>query len=91
MTTQVIFKIDKKLKDQAMKKAQGEGISFSSILKLATQAYIMGTLEVELISRPRLNEKTFRELEKISKDIKEGRNLVGPFKNVSEMKKYLKS
>ena len=91
MTTQVIFNIDKKLKQQAMKKAQGEGISFSSILKLATQAYIMGTLEVELVSRPRLNDRTFRELEKISQDIKQGKNLVGPFKNVFEMKKYLKS
>ena len=89
MTSQVIFKIDKKLKDQAMKKAQSEGIPFASVLKLATQAYITGQLDVELVSQPRLNAKTARELMRMSKDAKEGKNLIGPFKTVAAMKKYL--
>ncbi|MBI2356192.1 MAG: hypothetical protein HYV13_03255 [Candidatus Doudnabacteria bacterium] len=89
MTTQVIFKVDKNLKAKAMKKAQNEGIAFSSILKLATQAYVKGNLNVELVTHPRLNAKTRQELIKASKDIKEGKNLVGPFKTVEEMKKYL--
>ena len=33
MTSQIIFKIEKKLKDKAMKKAQGEGIAFAAVLK----------------------------------------------------------
>ena len=74
MTTQVIFKIDKKLKDQAMKKAQHEGIAFASVLKLATQAYINGKLDVELVPQEKLNAKTRRELIQISKDIKAGKN-----------------
>lgn len=89
MTTQVIFKIDKKLKDQAMKKAQHEGIAFAAVLKLATQAYIKGDLDVELVAQPRLNEKTRREMIKMSKDFKADKNLVGPFKTVAEMKQYL--
>ncbi len=91
MTTQVIFKIDKKLKDQAMKKAQNEGIAFSSVLKLATQAYIKGNLDVELVSQPKLNAKTRLELIQISKDIKEGKNLSPRFSNVEDAIAYLKS
>ncbi len=34
MTSQVIVKIDKKLKDQAMQKAQNSGVAFSNVIKL---------------------------------------------------------
>jgi hypothetical protein len=91
MTSQVIFKIDKKLKDQAMKKAQNEGIAFASVLKLATQAYIKGDLNVQLVAQPKLNAKTRRELIKISKDFKEGKNTVGPFDNAEDAIAYLKA
>ena len=91
MTSQVIFKIDKKLKEKAMKKARGEGIAFASVLKLATQAYIKGNLDVELVGRPKLNEKTRRELLKISKDIKEGKNLSPAFGSAKAAIAYLES
>ena len=89
MTTQVIFKIDKKLKEQAMKKAQNEGIAFSSVLKLATQAYIKGNLDVELVAQPRLNEKTRKELTQVLKDIKSGKNLSPRFNNIKDAINYL--
>lgn len=89
MTTQVIFKIEKKLKDQAMKKAQNEGIAFAAVLKLATQAYIKGDLEVELVAQSKLNAKTRRELVQISRDIRHGKNLSPAFKSTAEIKKYL--
>ena len=91
MTEQVIFKIDKKLKDQAMKKAQHEGIAFASVLKLATQAYINGKLDVELVPQEKLNAKTRRELIQISKDIKAGKNLSPTFNNVEAAIAYLKA
>lgn len=91
MTTQVIFKIDSKLKEKAMKKAQNEGITFSSVLKLATQAYVDGEANVRFVSQPQLNAKTRRELIKISKDIKEGKNLSPRFNNVEDAIAYLKS
>lgn len=46
MVSQVIFKIDTKLKQQAMKKAKKEGMSFSYFLKLVTRSYINGSLDV---------------------------------------------
>ena len=89
MTTQVIFKIDKKLKDQAMRKAKDEGIAFSSVLKLATKAFVENQINIGLVGEEVFNKKTRRELEKISKDIKLGNNLSSKFKTVEEIKKYL--
>lgn len=91
MTTQVIFKIDKKLKQQAQKKAKDEGLPLAFVLKMATQAYVDNNLEIELVARPKLNEKTRRELIKISKDIKEGKNLSPRFSSAKEMDDYLDS
>ncbi len=91
MTTQVIFRIDRKLKDQAMKKAQGEGIAFASVLKLATKAFVAGDLDVALVEKEEFNVKTRREVEAAIRDIEAGKNLVGPFKTVAEMKKYLET
>jgi len=91
MTSQIIFKIEKKLKDKAMKKAQGEGIAFAAVLKLATQAYIKGDLDVELVARPKLNAKTRNEIAEISKDIKAGKNLSPSFSRAAEAIAYLKA
>lgn len=52
MVEQVIFKIDKKLKDMAMKKAKREGIAFSAVLKSATQAYVEDQFEIGLVYSP---------------------------------------
>ena len=91
MTRQVIFKIDEKLKDRAMKKARKEGIAFASVLKLATQAYVDGALEVQLVVQPKLNAKTRRELQGISEDIRQGKNLSPPFDNAKDAISFLKS
>ena len=91
MPSQVIFKVDKKLKEKAMKKAQNEGIAFSSVLKLATQAYVDGALKVQLVAQPKLNAKTRRELLKVSKEIRQGKNLSPLFNNAQDAIAYLKS
>lgn len=92
MTTQVIFRIDKKIKEKAQRKAKGSGLTFSDILQMATYAYVKNDFEPVLMRREeRLNAKTRRELIKISKDIKEGKNLVGPFNFPKEMDKFLNS
>jgi len=92
MTTQVIFRIDKKIKAQAQKKAKGSGLTFSDILQMATYAYVKNDFEPVLMRKEeRLNLKTRRELMKISDDIKKGKNLVGPFSSVEEMMRSLKS
>lgn len=66
---QVIFKIDKKLKYQAMKKAKREGITYSAVLKEATQAYIEDEFEVGIIYHPKL----IRDIRRSERDVKEGR------------------
>jgi len=91
MTTQVIFKIDKKLKDQAMKKAQNEGIAFATVLKLATEAYANGNLDVELVTQPKLNAKTRRMLAREIKEIKLGKNLSPRFDNAKDAIEFLKN
>lgn len=90
MTTQVIFKIDKKLKDQAMKKAQNAGMPFGVVLKLATEAYVKGNLEVELSSQPRLNASTRKMLIRELKEIKQGKGLSPEFTTAKQAIDYLK-
>jgi len=53
MTTQVIFKIEKKLKDKAMKKAKSQGLPFALILKLITHAYVEGRFEPQMVQTGR--------------------------------------
>lgn len=91
MTTQVIFKIDKKLKDQAMKKAQSEGIAFASVLKMATKAFVDGDLRMGLVQEEKFNARTAREIKQALKDIKAGKHLSPTFKTVDEMMRYLES
>lgn len=91
MVSQVIFKIDKKIKEQALEKAQKEGVSLSDVLKLATQDFVKGDLEIKLVRRERLNAATRRSLARALKDIKAGRNLSPAFDNVEDMIKYIES
>jgi antitoxin component of RelBE/YafQ-DinJ toxin-antitoxin module len=91
MTSQVIFKIDKKIKDQAMKKAQGEGIAFSSVLKLATQAYIGGSLNVRLVAEPKVNAETRKILARELLEIKQEKNVSPRFGNARDAVDFLKN
>lgn len=91
MTTQVIFKIDKKLKEKAMKKAEGQGVPFASVLKLATQAYVAGDLAVGLVSEEKFNTKTRRLLQRELRDIKLGKNISPRFTSAKDAIAYLKN
>ncbi len=91
MVTQVIFKIDKKLKDKAMAKAQNEGIAFASILKLATKAFVDGDLSFGLVGSEKFNASTSREIKRALKDISQGKNMSPSFSSAKEAIKYLKS
>lgn len=85
----VIFKIDKKLKQAAQKRAQIKGFSLTDFYKSATQSFVNNEIDFGLIVRPQLKDSIVRELLKISKDIKEGKNLSPTFSSIKEMKKYL--
>ena len=89
MESQVIFKVDKKLKDRAMKRAQDQGVPFASVLKMATRAFADGHLNIGLFDS--LNQKTLLELTKISKDIAVDKNLSPRFSSVKDIKEYLEN
>lgn len=91
MNTQVIFKIDKKLKDKAMAKAQNDGIAFASILKLATKAFVDGHLTLGLVGSEKFNASAGKEIVGALKDIALGKNLSPSFSSAKEAMKYLKS
>lgn len=91
MTTQVIFRIDKKIKAQAQKKAKGSGLTFSDILQMATHAYVKNDPEPVLMGREeRLNVKTQRMLEKELREIKKGKSMSSAFGGAKEAIAYLK-
>lgn len=88
MTTQVIFKIDKKLKEKAMKKAQSQGLPFASVLKFATRAYVEGEFNIGM-KEEKFRPAVRKEIAAALRDIKQGKNLSPVFHSVEEMKEYL--
>ena len=93
MVTQVIFKIDNKLKIAAQKKAKKEGISLSDVYKSATQSFIDGSFNVGLFYYGTVtpNAKTARELRQSDRDIKSGRGLSPVFTDTKKAIEYLHS
>lgn len=66
MTTKVIFNIDKKLKTAAMKKARGQGMTYSAFLNLATSAYVENRMEIDVIGQM---------IQRGREDIRQGRTI----------------
>jgi len=93
MTTQVIFKIDKVIKKEAQKVTKQYGSTYSAFLQQATYGLLDGSIRPGLLQLPeeKFNAKTLRELKKISKDIKEGKNLSPVFNNAKDAIAYLKT
>lgn len=90
--TQVIFKMDKELKEQAMKKAKSDGIPFSVVLKKAVEGFVRGTYKIELVGeQPTLNPKSIKMFLKEIEEIKQRKNISPGFKNAEDAIGYLKS
>jgi hypothetical protein len=91
MTTQVIFKVDKKLKDKAMKKAQNEGFPFAVVLKFATKAFVDGDFDLGLVFNEEFNSHTRKTVVKALKESKSGKNISPRFTNIQKAIAHLKS
>lgn len=78
MTEQVIFKIDKKLKDMAMRKAKRDGLPLSTMLKRATQAYVDDEFDIEVSYSPKL----IRDIRQAEKEVREGKVLRGDIREL---------
>ena len=79
--------------NQIHRMAKKEGISMADIYKSAARSYIDGNLSIGLIYYGTLtpNAKTGRELMKSRKEIKEWKNISGPFKTTAETNAFLDS
>ena len=90
MTTQVIFTMDRNLKDKAMRKARSFGLPFSSVLNLATRAFVDGKINIGVVDNQSFNDKTAREIRSALSDIAKGKNLSSRFSSAKEAINYLK-
>lgn len=84
------IKLDKKLKDDAAKLAEELGLNLSTVIS-ATLKKFVSERAVQFYVAPEFNEKTKRELLKIKGDIKTGKNIIGPFDNIADLRKSLLS
>ncbi len=91
MVSQVIFNIDKALKDEAVKKAKQQGVALSAILKMATQAYVDGSLSVGVITKSQVNEKTIELIDKAAGDISRNQDVSRKFHSAADAIEYLES
>jgi hypothetical protein len=83
----VTIKIDKEVKKIAEKQARMNGVPLSSfIASIFTSSF---SLKTAYRAGETFNIKTTREMDRIMKDIKEGKNLSPVFKNTKDMKAYL--
>ncbi len=83
MNTQIVFKIDSKIKTQAMKRAKREGVPFASVLKMATKAFAEGELSIDLVEEVR--PEKLRLWERQSRLLDQGKGT-----KLSSMKEYRK-
>ena len=88
MTSQVVFRLDTKLKEKALKQARQEAVLFSAVLQRFVKRYVKGDYYLDLVPTV-FNEKTRRSLAKSLKEIDEGKGLSPTFTNVEDMIEYL--
>lgn len=90
MQTVIYIKADKEVKENAAKTAKELGLSLSDIINASLRNFIR-TREITFSHTPQMTPELERLIAKVEADIKNKRNLVGPFSNAEEMDKYLNS
>lgn len=90
MNTQIMFKVDKKLKDSAMRKAEAEGVTISDMLKFSMKAFVDDEFKIGLIYGEKLKKNIEEKLEDIDNDLKSKKNLSPTFKDAKSAVNYLK-
>ena len=92
MTTQMIFRIDNKLKQAAQKRAKKQGITLSDLYQQATKSFVNGELAVTLTPTTEIpNTRTARILRQIAKDVRVGKNLSPAFSTAEDAVQYLEN
>lgn len=90
MQTVIHIKADKEVKENAAKIAHELGLNLSDVINASLRNFIR-TREVIFSHTPQMTPELEKLLDKVEQDIKNKRNLAGPFSAPKEMDRYLDS
>ena len=90
MQTMLSIKIDKNLKEKAQKVAHTLGVSLNAVINQNIKEFI-SERNITFTDEPILNKRTQKLLARLSKDAREGKNMVGPFYTAEDATKALNS
>lgn len=90
MQTVIHIRADKEVKKNAAEAAKALGLSLSDIINASLRNFIR-TREITFSNVPQMTPELEKYLDKVDKDIKNKKNLVGPFYSAKEANKYLDS
>lgn len=90
MQTVIHIKADREVKENAQKAAKELGLTLSDIINASLRNFIR-TREITFSAVPHMTPELEKVLDKVEKDIKNKRNIIGPFYTAEEMDKYLDS
>lgn len=90
MQTVIHIKADKEVKETAVNIARELGLNLSDVINASLRNFIR-TREVYFSHIPRMTPELEKLLDRVEKDIKNKRNIVGPFSTTKEMDEYLDS
>lgn len=90
MRTVIHVKSDQEVKENAQRLARELGLTLSDVINASLRNFLR-TREVYFSSVPRMTPELEKLLDKVEEDIKNKRNIVGPFSTAEEMDRYLDS
>lgn len=90
MQTMLSIKIDKNLKKKAQEVAHILGVSLNAVINQNIKEFI-NERKITFVDEPILNKRTQKILARLSKDAREGKNMIGPFYTAEEAIKALNS
>lgn len=89
MNTTMLIKTNKELKTKAQKLAKEMGLPLGTLVNNYLRNFVIERQATFVAPMP--NKKTIKIIEQARKDIKAGKNIVGPFTNVKDMIRSLES
>ncbi len=88
MKTMINIKTDKDVKEEAQKTAKELGVPLSTVINAFLKEFVRNK-SVSFSAVPRMTPYLERVLDEVEKDLKEGKNMVGPFDNAEDLMKSL--
>ena len=90
MKVMINIKADKEVKENAQQSAKELGLPLSSVMNAFLKEFIRSR-SISFSTIPRMTPALERLVGKVERDLKEGKNMVGPFTNSKDANKYLDS